>query len=507
MRKLFVAICVLALLAMIGWKMSESWRKKRADEIRLLATSDAGKFKDTVNIAGDDWLGYLVFRSRSFQKELEKKKIGVRFVMEPDFKARFDKLASGEIDIACATIDSYLVNAQSSKYPGVIVFGVDESFGGDALIVRDGISSLDDLKADGITGTFVGYSPSEFLLKSEISHFGIETLLPQIGKFRSNDAASSFKKFKNGKADFAVLWEPYASRALAEVPGSKRLIDTRQARGIIIDVAVASRTIVAKNPKLVQDVTEAYFVALEQFLQSPEEFKEQARIDSGETRANAEAMLSGVRFLNAAENHAIATGKSSFNMADSIASIIDVLIDVGDLTQDPLKGNPRLILNSSFAKEVMKSPALRTSSVSSSVSSPAFFRNLSPDVWEKLSQNLTGTLLEKPITFGVGQATIPEEFKGDLCTAAEKLVHYPKHRVIVQAHVSPGSNPEIDKALSQQRAEAIRKFLIDHCKISPARIYAQGVGGGQPVKRKPGEGLRAWKRRCRRARLFIAEDQ
>ncbi len=507
MRKFFVALCILTLLAMIGWKLSEGWRKSRADNIRLISTSDAANIKENITIAGDDWLGYLVFRSRYFQKELEKKQIGVRFVMEPDFKARFDKLASGEFDIACATIDSYLVNGLSSKYPGVIVFGIDESFGGDALIVRDGISSLDDLKSPGITGAFVGYSPSEFLLKSQISHFGIESLLPQIDKFRTADASSAYQKFKSGNVDFAVLWEPFASRALAEVPGSSRLIDTRQARGIIIDVAVASRKIVAEKPKLVQEVTEAYFVALHHFLQEPENFKEQARVDTGEPRANAEAMLSGVRFFNAAENHAIATGKSSFDMSDTIISITDVLIDVGDLKVDPLKGNPRLILNSNFAEIAAKNPILKSSTASNSGNAQAFFRPLPPESWEKLSQNLTGTLLEKPITFGSGQSTIPEEFQDELCVAAEKLIHYPEHRVIVQAHVSPGSDPVIDKSLSLERAAAIRQFLIDNCKISSARIYGQGVGGDQPVARKSGESMRAWKRRCRRARIFIAEDK
>ena len=91
MRKLFVALCIVALIGMAGWKISESWRKKRADEFRLISTSDAANIKETITIAGDDWLGYLVFRSRFFQKELEKKQIGVQFVMEPDFKARFDK--------------------------------------------------------------------------------------------------------------------------------------------------------------------------------------------------------------------------------------------------------------------------------------------------------------------------------------------------------------------------------------------------------------------------------
>ncbi|MEO0414410.1 MAG: hypothetical protein AAF226_05605, partial [Verrucomicrobiota bacterium] len=265
MRKLFVALCVLAILAMLGWKISEPWREKMKQQSIHNTTSDAANIEHTITICGDEWLGYLIFRSNHFRRELEAKGIAANFRMEPDFKKRFAMLQSGECDFVCATIDSYLVNGRDSGYPGVIVFGIDESYGGDALIAGAGIETLDDLKSEGTKGAFVGYSPSEFLLKSQIAHFGLDSISSNLGNFRTDNADAAFKKLQSGEAQFAVLWEPLVSKAINTIPDAKRIMDTRQARGVIYDVAIASRELVAKKSPLVQDVTNAYFASLNHY--------------------------------------------------------------------------------------------------------------------------------------------------------------------------------------------------------------------------------------------------
>ncbi|NNE93148.1 MAG: OmpA family protein [Verrucomicrobiales bacterium] len=504
MKKAFVAICILALLGMVGWKLTENFRKEKDRANRIVATSDAAKIKHQITIMGDEWLGYLIFRSPEFYEKLAEKEIGARFVMEPDFRKRFDAMAAGKCDIACATIDSFLVNARESNYPGVILFGIDESYGGDALLVNETkIKSLDDLKNPELKGAFVGFSPSEFLLKSQISHFGIEALLPNIDTMRTNDADAAYQKFSAGEVDFAVLWEPLVSRALENIPESKRLIDTKAARGIVIDVAIASRDLVAQNPEIAQEVTNAYFESLQFYLNNQEAFKNLAKNDSGESKENAEAMLAGIRFLDHNEN------SRNLRLADSVSAITQILIDVNDLTGDPLNGNPRTVLNSTFLSNVnlaFSTPNAGNPDPLAAKGGQRYFRKLSAADWERLSENITGTLLEKPVIFGTGQATIPEEFEADLHRACAKMIHYPNHRVIVQAHVSPGSDPAVDLELSQQRANAIRTLLVEKCGVNSERILAVGKGGAEPVVKEEGEGLRAWKRRCRRARIFIAED-
>jgi len=504
MRRVFVAFCVLLLLAMLGWKLSEPWREQREQDDVNRRTSDAGAIKHQLTVCGDEWLGYLVFRSPEFRRRLEDRAIAATFQIEPDFQKRFEMLADGRCDVVCATIDSFLVNARSTSYPGVIVFGIDESYGGDAIIAREGIETLDDLKGDTIKGAFVGYSPSEFLLKSQIAHFGIEGLKTRLPDFRTDDADTAYESLKSGSVDFAVLWEPLVAKALREIPGSKGLVDTRSARGIIYDVAIASRKLVASDPGVVKDLTEAYFESLNHYFIQTEEFKKLARSDSGTSSADAEKMLGGIRFLTIDDNREMVSGSSDVRMTDAVANISRILVTVGDLPGDPLSGNPRLIINSQFIEQ----SSLAASAGPSGTNAPVrrLFLPLEDNQWKALYERRAGTLLEEPITFDVGQASIPEDFQAQLRDASQKLVHYPNHRVIVQAHVSPGSDTAADQELSQARADAIRDFLVSQSGVSPDRIHAIGVGGAEPLAKLPEESLPAWKRRCRRARIFLAED-
>ena len=504
MKKFFVAFCIVLLVGMIGWKASEPWREAREKDNRFRNTSDARHIEHEISVCGDEWLGYLIFRSPEYRSRLEEKGIAANFSVEPDFQKRFQMLASGECDIVCATIDSFLVNAKSTNYPGVIIFGIDESYGGDAVIARDGIASLDDLRGEGVTGAFVGYSPSEFLLKSQIAHFGLENLRGKIPQFRTDDAETAYSKLRKGNADFAVLWEPLVSKAMQEIEGANRIIDTRKARGVIYDVAIASRSLVAQKPDVVQTLTDTYFETLHYYSGDQDSFRDLARKDSGESRGDADTMLSGIRFLDLKGNRAMVEGTGDIRMTEAISNITRILVEVGDLDADPLGGNPRLVVNSGFVQRSSTAGLM----VSNQNAEPMnrFFSPLNDSAWDALYEKRTGTLLEKPIVFGVGQATIPDEFQEELVSASGKLVHYPGHRIIVQAHVSPGTNEQADLELSQERADAIRDFLINEAGVSEYRVHAVGIGGKEPVAKLPGEGIRAWKRRCRRARIYLAED-
>ncbi|MEM9079500.1 MAG: phosphate ABC transporter substrate-binding/OmpA family protein [Verrucomicrobiota bacterium] len=508
MKKLFVALCILTLVAMVAWKLTEGTRESRSREQLLLQSSDARKFDRTLTILGDGWLGYMIFRSRSFQDELAKHNLGIQYQHENDFKKRFQALRNGQADLALATIDSYLLNGKSSNYPGVLTFLIDESFGGDALIGGPGIQSLDDLRKENLKGAFVGYSPSEFLIKSQVSLFQINQLQPRLNQFRVDDDKTAFKKLQSGQADFAVLWEPHVSNALQQIKGTSRIIDTAKAKNLIIDVAIASRQLAAKEPDTLAKLTQAYFTALNQLLSDRDLLLQLAIADSGENQEQAARMLAGIRFTNYQTNLTDwfpIDNPSTARLAPSIQSIGNILTDLGDLTTLP---DTPTILNSQTLATLRQNPAThQTLSEGPAQVTPAtFFTPLPADQWQTLAAKATGTLLEQPVTFPPGSANIPDEFQEQLKAATQKLIHYPYHRLLIQAHVSPGTDPQTDLTLSQQRADTIRDFLINNNQLPPNRIHALGLGATQTPERKTGESPRAWKRRCRRALILLATD-
>ncbi len=222
-----------------------------------------------------------MLRSPRFAHALADQDIGVRWEMEPDFEKRFAGLRDGKCDFVAATLDSYLANGNATGWPGAITWVIDESFGGDAVLAGDDVKSLDDLNRPGVRGAFVGLSPSEFLLRSEISHFHLDRLRAGLEKSRVDNVETAYNALRDKRADFAVLWEPLVTRAKNEIPGAHVLIDTREAQGLVIDIALARRQLIDSDPALVQTVTHAYFEAMHDYLNNAAAFTDAAAHDSG----------------------------------------------------------------------------------------------------------------------------------------------------------------------------------------------------------------------------------
>ena len=497
----FIVICSIVLIAGFAlYKFEEPSRtaKRRAQE--LLLSSDDGAVDRTITVWGDDWLGYLIFKSRAMQDSLRKKRIGIKYEQVFDFRERVKGLAEGKCDLIAITCDSYIANGKEFDYPGVILFLIDESYGGDAIIGGPGVANLDSLNSDKLNGAMVGNSPSEFLLKSSIAHFRLDRMAPRLKVFRRPSAENVYSEFKSGKADFAVLWEPFTSRALREIPGAKRLMDTTQSRSLVLDVTVASRSLMLRDPALADTVTRAYFVALHHYLNHPNELRALAQAYTGLQSADVDEMLRGVRFVSLDENRAdwfgiASTGSGRIN--DSLQAIADILVRAGDFPNDPLNGNPYSLLNSRVLARMTDIPDLEPVNLAQSTTP---FSAMNDREWDALPT--TGTLLDEPINFAAGRADLDEDSQTLLREAARRLAYYPGQRVVVTAQVSPGNDATQDMELSQARSEAVRAFLLA-AGADANRICARGKGSTGLPAQFPTETETAWKRRCRHARIYL----
>jgi outer membrane protein OmpA-like peptidoglycan-associated protein/ABC-type taurine transport system substrate-binding protein len=507
-KKVISLTCVITIIGLIAWKSTESGRITKEKQAELLATSDAKQFERTIRVLGDDWMGYMIFKSKVMQDELARDNIGLSYEIEPDFEKRVANLADGRADIAVMTIDSYLVNGAKKDFPGVIAYVIDESNGGDAVIGGPNVKNLNALKKGGIRGAFVGYSPSEFLLKSSVSHFQLEEVKKGIPKFRTDTIDEVYKKLADGAVDFAVLWEPQISQALQKIPGTTRLMDTAQAQGIIVDIAVYGRKFVQTDARRTHLVTEAYFKALHHYLNRPEELAALAGAYTKTPAATTHKMLAGLTFASLQENQNVWFGTTSTTngtLIDSIQRIVDILINVGDLASDPLNANPHTITNRKILGDLVNSQSIEK--LTQQRLAPAkVFTALDDSAWETLARNPIGTLIEQPIIFQRGSSQIEEESEFLLNQCLSKTVHYPHYRIVVQASVAPGNDPEEDQKLSDLRAETIRSWLIKSSAIDENRIHAQGLGSTQVPSRLQDESFRSWEKRCRFAKILLVTD-
>ena len=258
-RIFMVLVILIAVIGGLAYKyiipkLQESQQAKKYDQ-----ASSGGRFDTNVTVAGDPWSGYSLFRSDRFRTVLSQLQIGYRYEQEEDLEKRFQGLVDGKYDFVVATIDGYTLNAINLNYPGVIIFLVDESNGGDSIVASSKNQALDDLE-----GARISYSagfPSEHLLDVTLTHFDILSVKRM--PVTKGLSEKSYQMLKQGQVEAAVVWEPETSRAIQE--GYTLLTSTKDSDDIIIDVCIASRQIVTSNPQIVQKVTRAYFKTLDYY--------------------------------------------------------------------------------------------------------------------------------------------------------------------------------------------------------------------------------------------------
>lgn len=82
--------------------------------------------------------------------------------------------------------------------------------------------------------------------------------------------------------------------------------------------------------------------------------------------------------------------------------------------------------------------------------------------------------------FAVGQASLRPEARANLGRVIEFVQASGSARVLIEGHTDNRGGANLNQALSQRRAEAVRDVLIEE-GVDPARLTAIGRGADQPV--------------------------
>ncbi|MCC2546990.1 OmpA family protein [Hymenobacter sp. BT175] len=91
-------------------------------------------------------------------------------------------------------------------------------------------------------------------------------------------------------------------------------------------------------------------------------------------------------------------------------------------------------------------------------------------------------LIFKNIEFDPGKANIRPSMQATLDRIAIFLVDHPTFKLSITGHTDSRGNPDENVKLSQDRAEAIRKYIEAKGKLKPNRIESMGLGSTQPLK-------------------------
>lgn len=483
-------------------------------------TSDAKATKGKITIAVDDWVGYFPLRSQRLKRAMLNEGYLVECVPVPDYKTRIDGLSKGTVDLAVCTVDAFTLNGSSLGYPGYMVAVIDESKGGDAIVAyTNDFGSLDALRANVIKKiAYTPDSPSHHLLKVAGVDFNIPLFTSRVStlKVPAKDSADAYSKLEKHEVSAAVLWEPQVSKAQKELKGVVTLLGSDKTAHVIVDVLLANRQTMNSRPEVILLLLQNYFLVLKQYMDEPTKLEQELADELKVDKASATSMIRGVAWASLTDNarqwfgvpSATASGgRPERVLAETIDSVVRVLIQVGDFDKNPLPdGNPLMLTKSDFIEELFAT-ASRNGLIGSGEASSnpnGIFEALTDEQWGRMRD--IGTLKVEPVKFQNGTDEITLEGKQVVDAIAEKMARYPNFRIGIRGHSDVKGDPDANKELSLARAQSVARYLEVTHSIDQNRMHAEGLGGTKPLPKLAGESDRAYSYRLPRVDIVLLNE-
>ncbi|AGY91199.1 hypothetical protein SPICUR_00870 [Spiribacter curvatus] len=211
------------------------------------------------------WIGYSYFsvaNERGYTADSDALNLEiVEVASQRDAVRAFER---GQVDLIGATLAELADIKAGGRRSARAVLALDRSVGGDVIIARKDIETLDALK-----GQRVGLEPGtvNMLVLAAAARqggFGFDDVtmvsLPQ-----SEMAAA----LEEGRIDAAITYPPITSGVL-EQPGTHVVFDTSMAPNAVVDVLVAAEAVIENQPRALEALIEDHDRALRWSQASPE---------------------------------------------------------------------------------------------------------------------------------------------------------------------------------------------------------------------------------------------
>jgi outer membrane protein OmpA-like peptidoglycan-associated protein len=102
-----------------------------------------------------------------------------------------------------------------------------------------------------------------------------------------------------------------------------------------------------------------------------------------------------------------------------------------------------------------------------------------PDLYDRLDRD--GRVATQGILFATNSASIRPESTPTLAEIARMLRDHPELRLGIEGHTDTDGETAYNQTLSQQRAAAVKAYLVERHRIAEARLQAAGFGESRPA--------------------------
>jgi NitT/TauT family transport system substrate-binding protein len=415
-------------------------------------------------------------------------------IVDDPVKAR-DLFASGQSHILWGTLDMIALFApelvKDSRTVPVVCQQIDFSAGGDGVVSRGEIRNINDLRSSGGKRKKVVLaqnSPSHYLIMSLLIDAGID---PADVDFKwASDAPSAAKIFvQDPSFDAFVGWSPDIYVVTDKLKGTRLVVTTGTANHLIADVWAVRNDFYRDHPEIVSGLVQGIFEGMDMVRKDP--------------KVAAQALAKA--FNLPAEDCGKMIG-SDGGVADGDAHLTNYR-ENSKFFLDPFNpANFEVVWNS--ASTIYKSLGTINSTVPAAkvkaskvlaamadaykdvrdLSQPTF----RPDALTKLSAEAgSGQVLTKSvmISFEPNKSVLNAEYDSTIPATLEEIGklagRFGNAYIIIEGNTDASRKgivpPDLVRQLSYDRADAVRKAIMEKYKFDPNKFKVVGNGWDNPL--------------------------
>jgi NitT/TauT family transport system substrate-binding protein len=497
--KLLITLAILAAIFFGGKYLINNTKlgqdiKKQADAAKTENPSDAGKSStsstsgprdpNTLRVQLVTWGGYgpgLYWNEGARPNEISRyfKDYGfkVEFKVENDLIAAMNAWMAGEYDVLVQTADAfplYTAPKEINEFEPKAFMQVDWSRGGDAVIVKRGINTANDLKGKRIAVAVP--SPAQTLLNNTLEAAGLKYSDVTIVKTADNLKAAEL--FRTNDVDAAVVWSPDDVLATKDVPGSKVLLTTVEQSHIIADIMFASQKTIDEKKDMIHGFYEGWMKAIAEINGNDSNRKKAAKYVgeiNGFTPEDGEGMISTVYWTGHGDNINFFGLNSAYKGQkgqDLYEKMSKKFVEIGDSPN--IAPAWRSVI---YTGAVTAANANLTGNRYAAEKSKAFTPATA-------AEKTVAPIASKPIsiTFASGKFTLDENAKTIIdLQFAEIAKSFANTKVRVEGNTDNVGSKASNKVLSEKRAKAVSEYLRSQYGMDANRFVIIGNGPDKPV--------------------------
>ncbi len=430
--------------------------------------------------------------------------VHVEFVIEDAVPTLATIFGSGTAQCAWRTSDFWAQeqpNLRTAGYDAKGVVIVDNTQGGDAIIARDpSIQKIEDLAGKKVA--FLQFTPSHGLLIDAIENSSLSARKRQSIEFTYVNAdegtAGVRAAFQAGHVDAAVLWDPDLSLATKSVPGAHVIYSTKTATNLIYDLIVCDTRVLDNpaNESAIQAFVEGWLKGVEDAKKNPNEAL--AALTSTEEFFTLLEKEQGREFVKGLFGNLVWTGlddnarilglTGGTNHYARVYQRFDEVYRRAGALSNP--NSPVIPPAQSFdTKYVQALLTKNPTAVAASKKEQFEFTDSGRKAASSATPAITKPVL---VTFQTGSATLTPEARSTIDEEMAPLIENNGAAYFqISGNTDSTGSATTNQKLSEARAQAVVKYLVDQWEFPDSRFITVGNGSKSPLcnEKKPEEGM------------------